>query len=212
MNSGELASNFSFKPIDLDISSSSSESFDAEPVSPNTIFRYFGEGDNNDCQSLRRANPIKEHSSGEEDMMGLEPSESRVISPYPFSHQPSREELEEREQLTSAFGWKLHPRVEEYQEDERQHHYVDYSLYFPTSNEQEMECDDFSISSNEASSLSDDLETISKDPASFWEDGIEPVSTDRAESPTEVSLGSSDSESPRAHSQVAFFGTDRTSS
>jgi hypothetical protein len=157
---------------------------------------------------VRRANPIDEQPSatvddeselddddddgayvnGEMDTRG-EPY-YRVISPYPFSH-TSKEEIEDREQLTSVLEWSLEVRPK---------CHVDYSSFFElgetanTNNDQIMsdDCDDFSLSSHEANSLSEDnfLGSISEDPASFWEDGVGPVMSDRSQSPTQVSLGS----------------------
>jgi hypothetical protein len=153
---------------------------------------------------VQRANPINEQQSAtvddesdfDDDDTGMEIEGSqylRVISPYPFSH-TSKEEIEDREQLTNNLKWGLSSSM---------HHkcHVDYSTFFESSeaarnNDLAMseEYDDFSLSSHEANSLSKDgfLGSISEDPASFWEDGAGPVMSDRSQSPTQVSIGSTE--------------------
>jgi hypothetical protein len=215
----EIAPIYSFKPIDLDHGSPadplldpnlSSDSLDIEPgMSPTEIFRESGEGDcmveDASLLFVQRANPIDEQQSGaagedddDEDME--EGSCCRVISPYPFSH-TSKEEIEEREQLTSVFDWNLQAADSENTAARHEKKFsiqVDYSRFFELGeavNDQAMDdCDDFSLSSHEANSLSEDLclASISEDPASFWEDGVGPIVSDRNESPTQVSLGSAE--------------------
>jgi hypothetical protein len=196
----ELAPSFSFKPIGVE-PSSFSDILDAQP-SPTEIFREsaMAMADNNDCTprplpGVYRANPVQSQENMEEteDEVG-----SRVISP--FSHTASVEEIEEREQLTTSLDWTT--RLDGNEAFKGEHYIVNFSRFFDpntlANNIDVMDCcDDFSLSSHEANDLSEDpcLETISKDPASFWEEGIDAgQSTDRVWAyPTEVSLGSSDS-------------------
>lgn len=125
-------------------------------------------------------------------------SSSRVISPYPFP-QPSQEDMDEREQL-----WKLQPAATiggyPLRGHAEQHMPIDYAPYFAfASGSGEMECDDFSASSRDANSLSDeDLEDISGDPASFWEGSIDGTgnSVDRSLSPDHQSIESNRSGLP----------------
>ena len=214
----DIAPLHSFKPIDLEPAApidrlleidpdSSSDSIDIGRgvMTPIDIFRDNSmDGDSivdEDMPYVRRANPINEQHSAttiddesdlDDDTMETgELPHFRVISPYPFSH-TSKEEMEDREQLTSILEWSLEVRPK---------CHVDYSGFFGLSdtandNDQVMsdECDDFSLSSHEANSLSQDgfLGSISEDPASFWEDGVGPVMSDRSQSPTQISLGSTE--------------------
>lgn len=210
---------YSFKPIDLepmdrelDIdpdSSSDSTDIGHGILTPIDIFRENSmDGDSiidEDMGGLpfvRRANPINElHSATIDDESDLDDETMetgdlpyfRVISPYPFSH-TSKEEVEDREQLTCLLEWSL---------EKRPKCHVEYSSFFELGdvannniNEHAMsdECDDFSLSSNEANSLSHDgfLDSISEDPASFWQEGVGPVMSDRSQSPTQVSIGSNE--------------------
>lgn len=208
--SAGIEAHYSFKPIDLDPAYpvdlmldavSSSDSLDIGPgMAPTEIFRESGDGVNIHAESslprFRRANPIDQRkvAAGEgEDME--ECSYCRVISPYPFSH-TSKEEIEEREQLTNAFDWTLETEPNDNCGmlngwDTKCAVQVDYSRFFElleAVNDQVMdECDDFSLSSHEANSLSDDL-FFSDNPASFWEEGSGPILSNRGLSLTQVSL------------------------
>jgi hypothetical protein len=216
----DIAPLHSFKPIDLEMAApldrlleidpdSSSDSIDIGRgvLTPIDIFRdnsmdgdSIADEDMGGLPYVRRANPIDEqHSATIDDESDLdddtmETGDSphfRVISPYPFSH-TSKEEIEDREHLTSILEWSLEVRPK---------CHVDYSGFFAlggaaNNTDQVMsdECDDFSLSSHEANSLSQDgfLGSISEDPKSFWEEGVGPVMSDRSQSPTQVSLGSSE--------------------
>ena len=202
----EIAPNLSFKPIESD--PSSCDSFDAaHPISPTDIFRDtpMGGEENNDtdllhCQCVvRRANPIGNSQSGNNNEANS--SESHLISPFPFTPTASKEELEEREMLTSSLRWEAGldggggVEMETFKENQPTVH-VDFSRFFEpvllgSSNIDIMDCDDFSLSSDDERSLSVDLATISKDPESFWEESIAVApSTSGNVSPTQVSLGS----------------------
>jgi hypothetical protein len=152
-----LAEFSAFKPIHFLSHSSDNE----EPLSPLAIFR-----DAEHSMGLPfvcRANPVESmdcsHGSSSEDC--FEEETQRVISPFPAGGEddmmpPSAADL-----------------VEE----------VNFSHFFPSVNV--MECDDFSLSSAEAS---DDL--ILEDfgsPESFWEI----PSDSRSPSPAQISVGSS---------------------
>jgi hypothetical protein len=174
----ELSSNLSFKPIEFE-TSSSCDSFDAHPVSPIEIFRdqILMDDENADMAdghllSVRRANPIgASRESFEGNGEGIE---HNLITPFPFSPCPSKEELEERDMLTTSLGWE--PRLEVVLKGDRGEQtmvQVDFSRFFDLHNSIEiMECDDFSLSTQDANSISDDLGNISKDPASFWEESF----------------------------------------
>jgi hypothetical protein len=195
----ELFSNASFKPIDLDPWASTD--FSGESVSPNTIFRYALNGDEEQCMTaasfLQRANPIEENRD-EDMMLDVDTQNRHIISPFPII-------ADEREQ---SVGLSLHYRMEEAMDPCV---LVDYSHFFDyqtmhANNVTAMldDCDDFSISSQEASTISDDLglESFSNNPASFWEDGLDfAPSTERSSSPAQISLGSSP-ETP--NSQLRF--------
>jgi hypothetical protein len=205
-----------FKPIDVEPSEATDRYLEIDPdsscdsidigrgvLTPIDIFRdnsmdsdSIVEEDFGGLQYVRRANPINEQQSAtmddesdfDDDLME---TQFRVISPYPFSH-TSAEEMEDREQLTSILEWSLEVRPK---------CHVDYSGFFALDNEarnndqfMSEECDDFSLSSHEANSLSQDgfLGSISEDPASFWEGCVGPEMSDRSQSPTQVSLGSSE--------------------
>jgi len=208
LDNSKMIAHFMFKPIDMEsVSYNSSDNlFNAQPVSPTEIFREMALAEEkvdhisntSHCLlSVRRANPI--NSSECDDEMC-----SRVISP--FSHTASMEELEEREQLGETLDWAVQLEGNESMMakgggGDMQQCLVDYSRFFdPQTLANNMDvmdcCDDFSLSSHEANSLSEDfcLETISEDPASFWEEGIDatPPEGDRPWSPNEVSLGASD--------------------
>lgn len=194
-------------PIDplLDDPNASADGVDiALGMSPADIFR----DDSGDCemeveslQTLRR--PINEQQQPpllavldsckerREASSAQDESSRRVISPYPFSHR-SKEESEGLEQLTNAFDWSL--ETAHYNTgcsvDKRCEKvvpvFIDYSQFF-NFGEVEIDqvmnsCDDFSLSSIEANSLSDDfcLSTISEDPASFWEEGMASVVSNRS--------------------------------
>jgi hypothetical protein len=223
----DIASQYSFKPIEpesvppidplqLD-PNSSCESLDLGQgmLSPIDIFRDTidgGEsviGDEEMGGYVRRANPINEQQSAtvaEEEESDIDDEEMemaaspcfRVISPYPFSH-ASKEELEEREQLTSVpLEWNLDMGIHCFSSGDTEGKcHVDYSSFFELNvhinNDQVMaeDCEDFSLSSHEANTLSENdfLGSISEDPASFWGEGG-PIMSDRSQSPTQVSLGS----------------------
>lgn len=217
-----IAPTYTFKTIDFELASpidplldpnSSSESLEIGlGMSPNEIFRESGDSANimNEVASLslvRRANPLNdreivaaaEYDDEEEDMVE-DGNYYRVISPYPFSH-ASKEEIEEREQLTNAFDWDLQTAHNEKTSGRHEKKFsiqVDYSRFFELGEgvyDQAMDdCDDFSLSSQEANSLSEDLclASISEDPASFWEEGVGPIMTFRGVSPAQVSLGSAE--------------------
>jgi hypothetical protein len=215
------APTYSFKPIELELASPIDPSLDPNTsgdsidiglcMSPGEIFRGSDEGDImfNDAALpfVRRANPIYDQQSSagvdseeEEEYMEDETCR-RVISPYPFSH-TSKEEIEELEQLTNAFDWNLQGAQNDNSRGCHEKKFsieVDYSRFFQHGvavGDQVMdEYDDFSLSSHEANSLSEDLclGSISEDPASFWEEGIVPILLYRNESSTQVSLGSAES-------------------
>jgi hypothetical protein len=132
-----------------------------------------------DSQTGRR--PISEHQETDD---FLEDHHRRVISPYPFSH-TSQQEVEELEQLTNSCDWSLQKvRTEKGSAwgGKKISILVDYTRFLEFGGmavDQVMD-DDFSISSREAHSLSDDfcLSSISDNPASFWEECIDPVSPD----------------------------------
>ena len=137
---------YSFKPIDLepmdrelDIdpdSSSDSTDIGHGILTPIDIFRENSmDGDSiidEDMGGLpfvRRANPINElHSATIDDESDLDDETMetgdlpyfRVISPYPFSH-TSKEEVEDREQLTCLLEWSL---------EKRPKCHVEYSSFF----------------------------------------------------------------------------------
>jgi hypothetical protein len=204
-------------PLQLD-TNSSCDSLDIGQgmLSPIDIFRDSidgGEsvvGDEDMGGFVRRANPINEQQSTtvaeEEEESDIDDEEMemaaspcfRVISPYPYSH-ASKEEIEEREQLANVpLEWNLEMGIHHFSSAEPgEKWYVDYTSFFElnshVNNDQVMaeDCEDFSLSSHEANTLSEDnfLGSISEDPASFWgDDG--PVMSDRSQSPTQVSLGS----------------------
>jgi hypothetical protein len=203
--------------IDID-PDSSCDSLDICPgmLSPTDIFRDSIDGesvmdeDMGELPYVRRANPINEQQSatiddesdlddGDDDEIGSS-SYFRVISPYPFSH-TSEEEIEDRKQLNSVLEWRIKLNHNDKSSSRfGQKCHVDYSSFFELSeninNDQVMadECDDFSLSSHEANSLSEDgfLGSISEDPASFWEEGVGPIMSDRSQSPTQISLGSAE--------------------
>jgi hypothetical protein len=216
----DIAPLHSFKPIDLESAQPIDHLLEIDPdsscdsidvgrgvLTPIDIFRgnsmdgdSIVEEDMGGVPYVRRANPINEQQSGtstiddesdlDDDIMDIgDLQQLRVISPYPFSH-TSKEEMEDREQLTSILEWSFEVRPT---------CHVDYSGFFAlddmaNNNEQIMsdKCDDFSLSSHEANSLSQDgfLGSISEDPASFWKEGIDRVISERSHSPTQVSLGS----------------------
>jgi hypothetical protein len=214
----DIAPLHSFKPIDLEPGAPIDRLFQIDPdsssdsleigrgvLTPIDIFRdnsMDGESivdeDMGGLPHVRRANPINEQQSAtidesdedDDTMEAVDLPYFRVISPYPFSH-TSKEEMEDREQLTNILEWSL---------DIRPKCHVDYSSFFElgdaANSDQVMsdECDDFSLSSHEANSLSQDgfLGSISEDPASFWEEGVGPIMSDRSQSPTQVSLGSTE--------------------
>jgi hypothetical protein len=214
----ELFSFASFKPIDLDPSTSTD--FSGETVSPNTIFRYALNGDEDQCMPdasfLQRANPIVE--GRDEDMMaesGMQQQQQQqqqyqhmyhrhIVSPLPLC-------VDERDQ---AVSFSLSYRMEETVDPSVT---VDYSQYFAHQTMQInntavlLDCDDFSISSQEASTISDDLglESFSDNPASFWEDGLDfsPPAI-RSESPTQVSLGTQSSTSDDQQQQHSDGSTN----
>ena len=217
LNSIELAPSLSFKPIDSFEQSSSCDSLDTtgttNAVSPTEIFRYSEIMDEDtemakeNILSVRRANPIglsrdynAMNNTNANAAITADNNNSHLISPFPFSPTASKEELEERDMLTTSLGWDS--RVEPL-EGERGQPMVqlDFSRFFEPvhmdTSVEIMDCDDFSLSSHDANSLSQDLETISKDPASFWEGGIRVVAqtSNGSESPTQVSLGSDDDQS-----------------
>ena len=107
-----------------------------------------------------------------------------VVSPYPFSS-ASQEEIDEREKLARTMPWV------EQDENEDQSKRQDMSFYFDMRalHDREMECDDFSISSNEVDSLEDLGESFSTDPETFWEAPVE-----MNPQPTRVELSSSDND------------------
>ena len=216
----DIAPLLSFKPIDLEPAAPIDHLLDIDPdsssdsidigrgvMTPIDIFRdnsmdgdSIVDEDMGGLPYVRRANPINEQQSAtiddesdldDDTMETLDLPQFRVISPYPFSH-TSKEEMEDREQLTRILEWSLEVRPK---------CHVDYSGFFALDDaannyDQVMsdECDDFSLSSHEANSLSQDgfLGSISEDPASFWEEGVGPAMSDRSKSPTQVSLGSSE--------------------
>lgn len=215
----DIAPFCSFKPIDPEQAASSiappldpNSSCDSleinQGMSPTEIFRECGDDDNimdadEELPRVRRANPINDQhiASGDDiDEDAEEGMGSRVISPYPFSH-TSKEEIEEREQLTNAFDWSQEA-VDSYEcSDGHEMKFsiqVDYSRFFElvgTIGDQVMEdCDDFSLSSHEANSLSENLclASISEDPAAFWEVGVGHIASNRCDSPAQVSHGSAD--------------------
>lgn len=176
-----------FKPIetsssDIDVASS----FDAEPLSPLAIFR--------DCDNgaagmplVRRANRIdsmersnssssSQHQEEGDCTIWTDEAHQRVISPFPAETLDSDQDMH--------YSWK----------DVAVEH-VDFSNFFPTgAGVGVMDCDDFSMSSADASSedlvLADDL----SNPESFWESGsiLESSFDDnRSPSPAQVSIGSS---------------------
>ena len=216
LDSIELAPSSSFKPIDFE-PSSSCDSFDVpvtNAVSPTEIFRYTAVMDEDtemakeNILSVRRANPIgvsRDYNSMDQARTAQTTNASAApsttnttnshhwISPLPFSPTASKEELEERDMLTTSLGWDS--RVEPLEGGNGQPTVqLDFSRFFEPaaldSTAEIMDCDDFSLSSHDANSLSQDLETISKDPASFWEGSMQTASG--TDSPTQVSLSSDD--------------------
>jgi hypothetical protein len=187
---------FSFKAIDIE-TSSASDSYDDELVSPTNIFRDASNSHNDpiSVSPLQLANPVHEQHDSSENYDSV-----RVISPYPFSH-ASQEEIEEREQLTGTLDWSMHPEDTGDSSITEEHihageYCVNYSLYFQ-SGAQQMDCDDddFSVSSHEANSIEDDLclENISEDPASFWKDDHDlPCLEQRIRMPSQVILVTND--------------------
>jgi hypothetical protein len=156
---------FSFQPIqnnnnDDDSSYSVMEKAAAE------IFRDMTMEDTSDKPyTVCRAQPIDSSESE---------TERRVISP--FAHSEDR---------GTPLDWsEEHPCI------------VDFSLLFEpntfASHIDLMDCqdDDFSLSSREATSMCQDLESITEDPSSFWESSVE-----RCSSPNDISLNHSADES-----------------
>jgi hypothetical protein len=208
----DIAPAFSFKPVDDDgnssvlSASSSSSDFMMEGCLPTDNCRLGRDG--------TYPNLVKQRSTREDYYVTTDDAASafRVISPYPFSH-TSREEISERELLSDALltlgspkkkddhrimtGNKINAAIE-----------VDYSSFFGrTSDENDVameECDDFSVSIQDADTISKDLGL--GDPASFWEDGACSIPSSifivRSKSPTEISLGSDDEVSLRPDSSL----------
>lgn len=188
-NMEHIASNFSFKPIEDDSSSSSVMEFE-KAASSAEIFRDMTMEDtllshSDNPYTVCRAKPI-DSTEGDEQM------ERRVISP--FTHSTSWEEREERGKLTPLDWSSSHETIGEHQ------CIVDFSLLFEpntfASNIDLMDCnDDFSLSSREATSMCKnfDIESISDDPSSFWESGASvALDLDRPSSPNDISLDHSE--------------------
>ena len=201
----DIAPTFSFKPIDDDgntsVLSSSSSQHDGDGNNNNLLMDLCLSADI--FQAGRNNTPadIGKHRHTREDEAMDDASAFRVISPYPFSH-TSQEELSEREQLSDAFRWTL--RSTNNSDDfltckvTNAAVQVDNSSFFGRIGDQNdavmEDCDDFSLSIQDADSLSRDL--CLEDPASFWEDGASTIPSTifivRTNSPTEISLGSDD--------------------
>lgn len=186
----------SFRPIESSSSSDidASSSFDAEPLSPLAIFRD-GENGASSMHMVRRANPIdsmdcSNHGSvRQEDCAIWADVHQRVISPFPADE---------------GMHWKDVAAEQ-----------VDFSHFFPTGHAGVMDCDDFSLSSAEASDdlvLADDL----TNPESFWESGSNIDSSfdsdnSRSPSPAQVSIDSNSlfPPSPTSTTQVHELETDK---
>ena len=205
----DIAPAFSFKPVDDDgnssvLSTSSSSSDDVGNDNllmmgvclPTEIFRF---GSDSTPPKLGKPRPTRDDFGAADDVAAA----FRVISPYPFSH-TSSEEISEREHLSNALRLTLeshcnkddHQTTTRHEENDAiQVEYFNCSGPITDENDVEMEeCDDFSVSLQDADSLSTDLGL--EDPASFWEDGASAIPSSifimRTKSPTEISLGSDD--------------------
>jgi hypothetical protein len=212
-DSVDLAPSFFFKPVDsgnTNLDSSDTGSLSGDPsISPLAIFRESTDDIDQapPLPEVQRANPISDpssmSSSSEEDLVPLSVDDGCrvVVSPYPFSH-TSQEEIEEREQLWAGSWTSDMPATELVQNEYSKFLFqVDYARFFERTGCQGevMDCDDFSLSSKEAHSISPEDLCISEDPESFWERGVEDVPLiDRTNSPAMVSLGESYPSSPRA--------------
>lgn len=192
MNQGDVVYSGSFKPINL--YSSSDESFDVEPISPTgVIFREVNETEGLPSSSfltVRRANPVKDlstsiHSVAEGDFPSS--SSQSALAPYPLP--PCPEEAMQEAEASTNLSWTI--QQDEYGPEAR----VDFSRYFEMNASMD-DCDDFSLSSQEANSMSDenfDFGAI-EDPTAFWEQGVPPGSPrERGTlSPAQVSLESNE--------------------
>jgi len=208
-----------FKPVDVTGLSSSEDSYDPPSASsPSLIFRENLEVDNAPRNAaapavpflVRRANPIKERSSGS--IGDDDEYPSRVISPHPFD--PEAGQRQDHDGLTSSVSREWTAVVDgpvrgggslkRARDDAEVSMEPDYSRFFefhpsaPSSPRElgvgGMECDDFSISSYEADSLSENFSFggISRDPSHFWDEAIDragsTASNEDRSSPAQVSL------------------------
>jgi len=194
----DIAPTFSFKPIDSDSDGASSLTRDEDEDDEGSLMEA-GPGLPSDI--FRATRPYLDKQQDDEAMMD---EAFRVISPYPFSH-ASREEITEREQLGCALSWTLasqHNDVRANMLPSKTTNtaiHIDYNCFLgldggvgATDADAVMEeCDDFSVSIQDADTWSRDLGL--EDPASFWEDGASMIPTlifiQRTSSPTEISLG-----------------------
>lgn len=168
------APSYLFQPVVF--GSSSDDSCEATSLE-HLIFR---ENDNNDGPEVQRANPIREWSL---EMGDTIPSRTtRVISPPRIFSEAKDGRPTVSDQWT-RLAWAPSPtattRVHTSTTDAISA--VDFNQYFDLNDMDE--CDDFSLSSEDATSL--DLSIGLLDPASFWEE-----SEQRMQSPAQVSLHS----------------------
>ena len=209
----DIAPAFSFKPVDDDgnssvlSASSSSSDLMMGGCLPTDNISFGPDG--------TYPNLVKQRPTREDYYVKMDDAASafRVISPYPFSH-TSREEISERELLRDALRLTL--GSPQNKDDQRMTTgnkmnaviQVDYSSFFGRcSDENDVameECDDFSVSIQDADTISKDLGL--EDPASFWEDGASAIPSSifivRSKSPTEISVGSDDEVSLRPDSSL----------
>lgn len=198
----DIAPAFSFKPVDDDVSSIASSQDDDSLLNPgqSPSMDIFRPGrDTTSIDEKQRSSATASDNDNDEAMDDASAAR-RVISPYPFSH-ASREEIAEREQLTNDLSWTLTTDNFTCITKQLIAADYDYKCIFGKLADAVMNegcCDEFSVSTHDADSLSGDLDL--RNPASFWEEGASTIPTsiiivERTKSPTEVSLGS-DGESP----------------
>lgn len=206
----------SYNPaVDLSSSSDSDYSPGAVPVSPAVIFRestdieFSNDNSGLSVPSVLRANPIRERSIDMVEEEDDDDYDGRVISPYPY--RPDEiEEHEEHRQLATSLRWKKREAGEDYQTEQEEGHssvMPDYSRFFelePYSQHQRVmeichDDDDFSISSHEANSITEDFSFggIAQDANSFWEGVLVQANSfgrneEGRSSPAQVSLQSGD--------------------
>jgi len=106
---------------------------------------------------VRCTNPFRENRNDVDQLPVLVRDESAcqgVISPYPYSY-ASREEIEERALLNITLAWPISDSSDEQDSKQRSSMPVDYSHYFGLvaqndDNQVVMDCDDFSMTSDDS--------------------------------------------------------------